>query len=392
LSDRAKVEESVAAGLISPVSLPLEEAVERDSTGHGHAADRARRTHTAGAEAAKAPPAILPYIPLVRAIAIERMPELLDRMNVRFEDLLRRSGLPQVPLDHDTRFLPLYDVLTVVDRAARATGTEHFALLIANTGGFDALGDYGRYIKAAPTLLEAIRRAGRYISWHTLGARLSLTPEGASCVWRYNLVSGIRQNRQHAYLFALVLMRDVVRLAAGPQWFPQELRLEQSGSATYGKALEGAFGQRIRWAAGENALVLGQPLLALPLAWAPEAPSILTAADSARALASSSPSPDLVGSLRQLIRSFLPAGYPSASLLAHASGLPLRSFQRALALCGLSFSDLVEQVRFQLAVEMMRDPRLRLIDISLELGYSDAANFTRAFKRWTGQAPSQTRR
>ena len=93
----------MAAGLISPVSLPLEEAVERDSTGHGHAADRARRARTAGAEAAKAPPAILPYIPLVRAIAIERMPELLDRMNVRFEDLLRRSGLPQVPLDHDTR-------------------------------------------------------------------------------------------------------------------------------------------------------------------------------------------------------------------------------------------------------------------------------------------------
>lgn len=378
MSDRAKVEESVAAGLISPVSLPLDEAVERDSTGHG----RAQHARTVGA-GAKAPPAALPYIPLVRAIAIERMPELLDRMNVRFEDLLRRSGLPQVPLDHDTRFLPLYDVLTVVDRAARATGTEHFALLIA---GFDALGDYGRYIKAAPTLLEAIRRAGRYISWHTLGARLSLTPEGASCVWRYDLVSAIRQNRQHAYLFALVLMRDVVRLAAGPQWFPQELRLEQSRSATYSKALERAFGQRIRWAAGENALVLGRSLLALPLSRVWEGTAVPTAADSAR-LASSSPSPDLVGSLRQLIRSYLPAGYPSASLLAHASGLPLRSFQRALALCGLSFSDLVEQVRFQLAIEMMRDPRLRLIDISLELGYSDAANFTRAFKRWTGQTP-----
>lgn len=45
-----------------------------------------------------------------------------------------------------------------------------------------------------------------------------------------------------------------------------------------------------------------------------------------------------------------------------------------------------------MAVEMMRDPRARLIDIGLELGYSEAANFTRAFRRWTGEAPRLYRR
>jgi AraC-like DNA-binding protein len=345
-----------------------------------------------GAEITRPAPATLPYIPLVRAMTIERMPELLDRMNVRFDDLLKQAGLPQVALDHHTSFLPLCDVLAVVERAARATGIEHFALLLATAEGLDALGDYGRYIKTAPTLREAIRRAGRYISWHTLGARLSLTVEGTTCVWRYDLPAAVRHDRQHGYPFALVVMRDIVRLAAGPHWLPKELRLEQPMSAGGSRPLAEAFGQRIRWGAGENALVFAHALLALPLSWAREDHGAPTSGAAAHALESSTPSADFVGSLRQLIRSFLPAGYPSAALLAHASHVPLRSFQRALALAGLSFSDLVEQVRFQMAVEMMRDSRARLIDIGLELGYSDAANFTRAFRRWTGQTPRRYRR
>jgi hypothetical protein len=116
------------------------------------------------------------------------------------------------------------------------------------------------------------------------------------------------------------------------------------------------FGERITWGAGENALVFEQSLLALPLYWMRESHSGATAADAALALESDTPPAEFMGSLRRLIRSFLPAGYPHATLLAHASGLPLRSFQRALALGGLSFSDLVDQVRFEMATEMMAIP------------------------------------
>lgn len=356
-----------------------------DATAPWSTADRLDR-HATVTELVKSPP-MPAYIPLVRSITIERMPEVLERMNVRFEDLLKKSGLPQIRLDDQAGFLPLRDVLTIADQAARATGIDHFVLMLANAEGLHALGDYGRYIKAAPSLHDAIRRANRYISWHTLGAKLSLRSEETMCVWRYELPPSIRELRRHGYPFALVVMREIVRLAAGRRWFPKELRLEEAKTAASCRPLEEAFGPCIRWAANENALVFERSLLSAPLAAAGEEQSEPTADAAARALASNTPPPDFVGSLRQLIRSFLPTGYPSATLLAHASGLSLRSFQRALALSGLSFSDLVEQVRFQMAVEMMRVAHARLIDISLELGYSDAANFTRAFRRWTGQSP-----
>jgi AraC-like DNA-binding protein len=57
----------------------------------------------------------------------------------------------------------------------------------------------------------------------------------------------------------------------------------------------------------------------------------------------------------------------------------------------LSYSHLVEQVRFNLAISWLQDPSLKIADIAAELGYNDPANFTRAFKRWTGVSPLRFR-
>lgn len=96
--------------------------------------------------------------------------------------------------------------------------------------------------------------------------------------------------------------------------------------------------------------------------------------------------------LRQRLQSLLKDGYPPIERVAEAAGMSLRSFQRQLAKDHLTYSLLIEQVRFETAVCLLQDPTLKLIEISMELGYNDAANFSRAFKRWTGMTPNQFRR
>jgi AraC-like DNA-binding protein len=317
-------------------------------------------------------------------MSLGHLPELLERMNVRFENLLRQVGLPDVPLDREDSFLPRREVLAVDEAAARATGVEHFGLLSAQVGGLDALGRYGRHIKGAPTLNEAIGRANRFNSWLAGGATLRLVPERSNTLWCYALSPAICTGRYQSNLFYLALMHDVVRLAAGKTWFPDEVRL-RSDPVGQQHELREAFGDRIIWGADVNALVFPRTLLAHPLLWTTDrwpAPD-----DAAVALEATIPAAEFVGSLRLLIRSFLSAGCPSAALLARVSGLSLRSFQRHLTLAGVNFSDLVAQVRCEVAFDLMRDPGVRLIEIGLELGYSDSANFTRAFRRWTGFAP-----
>src|SRR6266404_657912 len=99
----------------------------------------------------------------------------------------------------------------------------------------------------------------------------------------------------------------------------------------------------------------------------------------------------LADSLRPLIRALLPNGYPAAALAAQLTGRSLRSFQRELAEASVTFSELVEQARLELALTMMRDPTIPLTEVALELGYDNSANFTRAFRRWTGLTPDRYR-
>ncbi|MBF2079926.1 MAG: helix-turn-helix domain-containing protein [Synechococcales cyanobacterium T60_A2020_003] len=80
------------------------------------------------------------------------------------------------------------------------------------------------------------------------------------------------------------------------------------------------------------------------------------------------------------MQSLLPDGYPDIRRVAEASGLSVRSFQRRLAVEHLSYSQVVEQVRFDQALRMLNSSRMQLVDIASELGYTDAANFTRAFQ------------
>lgn len=98
------------------------------------------------------------------------------------------------------------------------------------------------------------------------------------------------------------------------------------------------------------------------------------------------------GKARAAINSLLAGGHPTIVHASQIVGTSVRTLQRHLARSGLSHSRLVDEARHQKAREMLRDPGLRIIDVTDRLGYADPGSFTRAFERWTGQAPSAYRR
>jgi AraC-like DNA-binding protein len=57
----------------------------------------------------------------------------------------------------------------------------------------------------------------------------------------------------------------------------------------------------------------------------------------------------------------------------------------------VGFAGVVARPHLDMAQRMLGDPGRRVVDVALELGYSDPAHFTRAFVRWTGVAPRQFR-
>jgi AraC-like DNA-binding protein len=79
----------------------------------------------------------------------------------------------------------------------------------------------------------------------------------------------------------------------------------------------------------------------------------------------------------------------SAEHAAKSLGVSVRQMQRLLKYEKTSFRELTEQVLLKQAQLMLAEESMSILDIAFELGYTDAGNFTRAFKRWSGVSPSQ---
>ena len=84
--------------------------------------------------------------------------------------------------------------------------------------------------------------------------------------------------------------------------------------------------------------------------------------------------------------------YLSIEAVAERLFMSDRTLKRQLAAEGTSFSTLVDEVRYRHATSLLSRTDFTLEQIADELGYSDVANFSRAFKRWSGRSPSNWRK
>jgi AraC-like DNA-binding protein len=77
--------------------------------------------------------------------------------------------------------------------------------------------------------------------------------------------------------------------------------------------------------------------------------------------------------------------------VAGRMGISPRTLRRGLREEGTSFREVVGDVRKGLALDYLETSELQLEEIATLLGYEDAANFNRAFRRWVGVAPARHR-
>ena len=83
-----------------------------------------------------------------------------------------------------------------------------------------------------------------------------------------------------------------------------------------------------------------------------------------------------------------PGFFPDVDYVAQRMELSTRTLRRKLRNEGSNFRDLLEEIRYGLAREYLADTQLPMEEISSLLGYSDAGNFSHAFRRWAGISPT----
>ena len=101
---------------------------------------------------------------------------------------------------------------------------------------------------------------------------------------------------------------------------------------------------------------------------------------------------DVVSAVQATLMQLMPSGPVSEEDVAKQLNLGVRTLQRKLKEKGHNFKDLLNCTRQEVTLNHIKNTRLSLTEIAYLVGFTDQANFTRAFKRWTGVSPSVYRK
>jgi len=100
---------------------------------------------------------------------------------------------------------------------------------------------------------------------------------------------------------------------------------------------------------------------------------------------------DFPDQVRRVLRSALVARHAKADQVAALFSMHSRSLNRHLHAFGTSFQQLLDEIRYEYARQMLEDSTMELGEIAAALDYAAPGIFTRAFRRWSGAAPADWR-
>lgn len=130
-----------------------------------------------------------------------------------------------------------------------------------------------------------------------------------------------------------------------------------------------------------------QKWLSLPLTQPDHALQKILDQQASALLAAIPPKDDFERRLQAALVEAVHSGQVRIEPVAARIGLSVRALQRRLTQVGSRYQDRLDQVRYTLAQQYLKDPHLALAEIALLLGYSEQSAFQRAFKHWSQQTP-----
>jgi AraC-like DNA-binding protein len=286
-------------------------------------------------------------------------------------------------LDPDAS-VPMSACVGLLEDGVRTTGDDNLGLHVAEHAELGSFDVHFYAMVSSPTLGAAFERLCRYQRLIHETSAVRLETSGDRFVLSHRLAGGLAAPRQTAELLLAAWVRTG-RVATRTTWSPAEVRFSHRAP---GDAREHArfFGAPLRFATGENALVLPAALLDLPCRGTD--PSLLALLDRYAADRLGLPrAATFADRARAALSEELQAGSASGRRLAARLKVSVRTLHRSLAAEGTSYRRLLDQLRLDIAERHLVDDRMSVAEVAFLLGFSEISAFHRAFKRWTGRTP-----
>jgi AraC-like DNA-binding protein len=324
----------------------------------------------------------------IRAAALGGLDRILAHRGIRLASLCERLGIDPAHLRDGESRLPVGRFVELLELAATQAKDDALGLRLCSRQPLSVLGAIADIYLQSPDCLTAIQAGISSMSLHQEGATLELTIDGRHAVCAYTVRSPyLIDCRQDAELAIARMLRFGRAIARRPDWVPTAVYFEHPPPRNVAEHRR-VFGAPIYFSQSCNGLVFPKVLLQQPVnGGSRSSPTWRLPVHTPRPLPL-----DLPDQMRRHMTRVIRHGRTSINECAAAFGWHVRTFQRRLKAAGVTYDELLETTRRDLAVHYLKQRHLSLTEIGSLLGYAELSTFSRAFRRWSGCSPQAYRR
>ncbi len=303
-------------------------------------------------------------------------------------------GVPPVPPAGETEedgFVSLEQFVEVLEAAARALEDPMLGLRLGLAMDPCEFGVLGFVAMNSPTYAEMVANLGRYLQIHQTQSEIATQRAGDRWAITYRVPDPRLADRYQDGECTVGIFVAAIRLLTGDQGSASEVHLRRGRPANT-TDYEALIAAPVHFGRPLDAVLVSDAVMATEIVGA-DADLLPVLEAHARDLIERLPGDDpLLAELRRAIADSLPTGAPRLQAAARPLGMSERTLQRRLDERGLSFQQVVEEIRECLAREYVPRRDLSLTEVAFLLGYSELSAFGRAFRRWTGKTPRAFRK
>jgi AraC-like DNA-binding protein len=313
---------------------------------------------------------------------------LLQEFGVDLQQVLAESGLPLELFNHPDNLVPFRQGSHLLGLCADRTGCPHLGLLIGRHTPLESLGFVADLAKAAQDVRSALRLVARYLTLSDGGGLLSLSEDANAATYRYVLYEPGVERAEVVYDITLATTCNIMRALCGSRWLPREIQFMRSRPADT-RPYRSLLRAPLRFDSDQSAVVFDRAWLDVPLRSAD--PQRLASLEAQARAMEAQATGDLPAQVRRMLRRQLLSGQSSMHQVAAELGMHRRTLDRKLKPHAISYQALVDEVRYEVARQLLRDTAMPMIAIAQSLQFAEASAFARAFRRWSGMPPTKWR-
>lgn len=306
------------------------------------------------------------------------------------EALERDSGLRLEDLSDQNRRVPFARYVALMRAAKALTGDPALALHYGEQVDIAKVSIVGLIGQASETMLEAFQALNRFV-------RLIVETDNADGGDRFQLVRDKQglwmiDARLNPHAFPELTESAFAQLIQSPRRVHHDAGLVKAVHFThedpgYRAEYERIFEAPVVFGSDRNGALLDEGWINRRVERLPPYAGDLLNAHAETLLADLDSSKTVRGQVEKLLTPLLPTGEASMDTVAAKMGLSRQTLFRRLKAEGVTFEQVLDDLRRRLALHYLNDKKVSVAEASYRLGFSDPAAFSRAFKRWTGASP-----